>query len=142
MGDARIVSSGDWAGVVEGTESIRSLLERFFVAVAGNALGMFSAITGDPEFHQILFLFASAFASWKTLSLTMSAFAEELRNGTLELLFLAGLSAWEVFFKPKRFQSPIRLYFKSRKKTEKVRHTPRVFSTSMLDRASAIACQQ
>ena len=71
--------------------------ERFFVAVAGSALGMFSVITGDPEFHQILFLSAGAFASWKTLSLTMSAFAEERRNGTLGLLFLAGLSAWEVF---------------------------------------------
>ena len=71
--------------------------ERFFVAVVGSALGMFSVITGDPEFHQILFVSAGAFASWKTLSLTMSAFAEERRNGTLELLFLAGLSAWEVF---------------------------------------------
>lgn len=71
--------------------------ERFFVAVVGSALGMFSVITGDPEFHQILFVSAGAFASWKTLSLTMSVFAEERRNGTLELLFLAGLSAWEVF---------------------------------------------
>ena len=71
--------------------------ERFFVAVVGGALGMFSVITGDPEFHQILFVAAGAFAAWKTLSLTMSAFAEERRNGTLELLFLAGLSAWEVF---------------------------------------------
>ena len=116
--------------------------ERFFVAVAGSALGMFSVITGDPEFHQILFLFAGAFAFWKTLSLTMSAFAEERRNGTLGLLFLTGLSALgKFFFKPKRFQSPIRLYFKL-KKIEKVRHTPRVFSTSILDRASAVACQQ
>lgn len=71
--------------------------ERFFVAVVGSALGMFSVISGDPEFHQILFVSAGAFASWKTLSLTMSAFAEERRNGTLGLLFLAGLSAWEVF---------------------------------------------
>lgn len=71
--------------------------ERFFVAVVGSALGMFSVITGDPEFHQILFVSAGAFAAWKTLSLTMSAFVEERRNGTLEILFLAGLSAWEVF---------------------------------------------
>ena len=71
--------------------------ERFFVAGAGSVLGMLSVITGDPEFHQILFVAAGAFAAWKTLSLTMSAFAEERRNETLELLFLAGLSAWEVF---------------------------------------------
>ncbi len=71
--------------------------ERFFVAAVGSALGMFSVITGDPEFHQILFVSAGGFAAWKTLSLTMSVFAEERRNGTLGLLFLAGLSAWEVF---------------------------------------------
>lgn len=72
--------------------------ERFFVAVVGSWLGMMSIIFGgDLEFHQILFIGGGAFASWKTLSLTMSTFAEERRNGTLELLFLAGLSAWEVF---------------------------------------------
>ena len=72
--------------------------ERFFVAVVGSSMAMFSVITGDPKLHQILFLFAGAFASWKTLSLTMSAFAEERRNGTLGLLFLAGLSALGKFF--------------------------------------------
>lgn len=71
--------------------------ERFFVAVVGSSMAMFSVITGDPEFHQILFVAGGVFASWKTISLTMSAFAEERRNGTLGLLFLAGLSAWEVF---------------------------------------------
>ena len=71
--------------------------ERFFVAVVGGALGVFSVITGDPEFHQIWFASAGAFAAWKTLSLAMVSFAEERRNGTLGLLFLAGLSAWEVF---------------------------------------------
>lgn len=71
--------------------------ERFLVAGAGNPLGMASAIIGDPHFHQIPFVDGIAFAAWKTLSLTMSAFAEERRNGTLGLLFLAGLSNWEVF---------------------------------------------
>ena len=72
--------------------------ERFFVAVVGGALGMFSVITGDPEFHQILFASAGAFAAWKTPFLAMVSFAEDRRNGTLGLLVLAGLSAWEVFF--------------------------------------------
>ncbi len=71
--------------------------ERFFVAGAGSVLGMLSVTSGDPGFHQILFVAGGTFAAWKTLSLTMSAFAEEWRNGTLGLLFLAGLSAWEVF---------------------------------------------
>ena len=64
--------------------------EWFLVAGAGNALGMASAITGDPHFHQIPFVAGIAFAAWKTLSLTMSAFAEERRNRTQEILFSCG----------------------------------------------------
>ena len=82
---------------------------------------MFSVITGDLEFHQILFVSASGFAAWKTLSLTMIVFAEERRNGTLGLLFLAGLSAWEVF-QAKAVSKPYKVLFQA-EKIEKARHT-------------------
>lgn len=42
---------------------------------------------------------------------------------------VAGLWAWEVF-KPKRFQSPIRLYLKPKKL--KIRHTILTFATSFM----------
>ncbi len=69
-----------------------------WIAVFGGIAGMFALVGGDAnELHQLLFVCGGGFAVWKTLALTMEAFAEERRNRTLELLFLAGLSAGEVF---------------------------------------------
>ncbi len=74
----------------------------YFSRMAVAAAGSFIAVLGLGSegfkgLHIFLFLTGGLFAAWKTLTLAVGAFSDERRNGTLGLLFLSGLSVWQIF---------------------------------------------
>jgi ABC-type transport system involved in multi-copper enzyme maturation permease subunit len=71
-----------------------------WAAVAAGVFILLSFVKGSsigPTFHRVLFVWALFLAVVRPLQFTAGLFAEERRNQTLELLFLAGMSSGELF---------------------------------------------